>query len=753
MVVLTEKFRFIRDDVFLCPWVDTETGKQILFMQKINLETNEIEFEDSIDCIHAAITDLSFDEFNELQNDSEIQEKLLKKTLFIRSSENLEEIDLTPEEKFKALKSWAAGIADLGINALQVQSEIENAADLAYPMIGKLFRFITKADSKFIYRYLSKIERECKFEGTNHKSSLIANLLPILLSISEPDDMMPEFKNLKQKEREIMSAILSREPPHELFEKNSQFIYLLKDFPDYLNKLNLLDTMDSTLYLEIKEINPSLPKKLLNEASKRCTKNDILNEDCFYRTLEKIMYGISLNYKEVFDYHYIYELHVDKHEIQIIYLYLIHRFYDSSLLKFSSLFKFILKYLLEKINENNDLIVLLLVSESLDLFNKIPKHFLKKAFHLELANLYFSKIFKIFGHDEEILIKKCAQFLNLLIFNFKNEEDRQFYQSNDIDQNYIYDNKQDVYYYDNYREIINSLFEFRPPPKLFIQNRLFLKFLKLPEALKIQEYKNFIDNLDSETIPKFMEMDEIEKYKWEIKKAEQLGDLSKKASSFTNIGYVYMERNEFDKAIEPLNKSLKIENQLGNLPKKAKLLGVIGAAYFMDGGYNIALENYNKALKIEKDLGNISEQVKHLNNIGMTYSRIGDRYSMMKKYKKAIENYSNALKIEEQLGNLSNKTKLLNLIASSYSMNGEYNIALETYKEALKIDNEQDNINGKVTLLDNMGMTYIRIGEDDLALETFNEGIKLADQLGDFTVKEMFLEKIEYYISRNKFEK
>lgn len=105
MVILTEKFRFISDGVFLCPWVDTETGRQKLVMQKINLETKEIEFEDSIYCIHAVITDISLDEFNEFQNDSEIQEKLLKKTLFIRSSENLEEIDLSPEEKFKALKS------------------------------------------------------------------------------------------------------------------------------------------------------------------------------------------------------------------------------------------------------------------------------------------------------------------------------------------------------------------------------------------------------------------------------------------------------------------------------------------------------------------------------------------------------------------------------------------------------------------------------------------------------------------------
>ena len=48
MVTLSEKFRFLRDDIFLCPKIDTVTGELQLVMQKIDLETNKVEFEESV---------------------------------------------------------------------------------------------------------------------------------------------------------------------------------------------------------------------------------------------------------------------------------------------------------------------------------------------------------------------------------------------------------------------------------------------------------------------------------------------------------------------------------------------------------------------------------------------------------------------------------------------------------------------------------------------------------------------------------
>ena len=242
---MTENFKFIRDDVFLCPWVDTITGKQKLILKKINLETNEVEFEDSIDCIHTAITDISVEEYYEYMNNDDFQEDLIEKSLEIRSSEGLKEIKLNPKEKFQALKSWAIGIAEAGRDAFRIQSEIDTSANLAYPMAGFLIRFMTQVDSNFTFEYLSKIEKESVYEGEQHGPYMLANLIPIMGSL------MGDFKSgeLKKSERKIISAIIDMDPPLELFTKNlenlaistlvtSRFLHI------YLNKIEEKSIID-----------------------------------------------------------------------------------------------------------------------------------------------------------------------------------------------------------------------------------------------------------------------------------------------------------------------------------------------------------------------------------------------------------------------------------------------------------------------------------------------------------------------------
>lgn len=207
-------------------------------MQKINLNTNEIEFEDSIDCIRLAVDSFSLEKLSEVQK-KKLLENLLDPILVIQSSEYLREIKLTPEEKFKALKSWVAGIAEFGIDAFKIQTEVANLAYFAYPMILQLLKFMPKVNSDFIHQYLSKIERECRFEGANHKSSMIANLLPIFLALKgpleegerEPD--LLRFKKLTPEDQGILSAIMAIKPPQDLFNKNPSLFIFLKDYPLY----------------------------------------------------------------------------------------------------------------------------------------------------------------------------------------------------------------------------------------------------------------------------------------------------------------------------------------------------------------------------------------------------------------------------------------------------------------------------------------------------------------------------------------
>ena len=223
--ILTTKFRFLRDDVFLCPWVNFKTGKQKIILQKINLKTGIVEIKSAIDCIHTAVTDISAEEFVDYQNYADAQDHLNKKTLEIRSSENLKEIKLTSKEKFNALKSWVAGITEAGLNIFRIQDEIDNNLNLLYPVTRFLLKFMIRVDSDFIPQYIAKIERECMFEGTRHESSLIANLIPILELFWHNYQTL---SSISQKEKEIIKMLMTMDISEQLLESNPNFLFLRK---------------------------------------------------------------------------------------------------------------------------------------------------------------------------------------------------------------------------------------------------------------------------------------------------------------------------------------------------------------------------------------------------------------------------------------------------------------------------------------------------------------------------------------------
>ena len=234
MTILTEKYRFIKDGLFLCPQLDTETGKQKLVMRKINLESGEIEFEDSIDCIHTAITKIDIDTFTGAQSSKDTQEKFTKNMLDIRSSEKINVINLKPEEKFKAFKSWAAGITENGMDSLKIQNEIEELAKFQYPIANFLMRFLLKTDleGEFLNEFLNKIEKECIFEGELHESSFIAKLIPVFELLK---NNLRNLSNLKKITEKLVEIIKNVDFPIKFFLNNSEFLKIfLQVYPDYI---------------------------------------------------------------------------------------------------------------------------------------------------------------------------------------------------------------------------------------------------------------------------------------------------------------------------------------------------------------------------------------------------------------------------------------------------------------------------------------------------------------------------------------
>ena len=159
------------------------------------------------------------------------------------------------------------------------------------------------------------------------------------------------------------------------------------------------------------------------------------------------------------------------------------------------------------------------------------------------------------------------------------------------------------------------------------------------------------------------------------------------AGSYGNIGLVYRNLGDYNKALEYYFKALEIRKDvLGEKhPNTAGTYGNIGVVYHNLEDYDKALEFYNKALEIDKDvLGeNHHDTAISYNNIGVVYDELGD-------YDKALEYHNKALEIKKEvLGEKHASTAMsYNNIGNVYDDLGDYDKALEYHNKALEIFEE-----------------------------------------------------------------
>jgi CHAT domain-containing protein len=103
-----------------------------------------------------------------------------------------------------------------------------------------------------------------------------------------------------------------------------------------------------------------------------------------------------------------------------------------------------------------------------------------------------------------------------------------------------------------------------------------------------------------------------------------------------DIGNVYLNLRDGQKALDYQNQALEIYRQMDFGFGEADALNNIGASYGILGEYQKALDYYNQALPIYRQ-GNIRRgEANTLNNIGNMYAKLGDQKSALDSYNQAL---------------------------------------------------------------------------------------------------------------------
>ena len=214
--------------------------------------------------------------------------------------------------------------------------------------------------------------------------------------------------------------------------------------------------------------------------------------------------------------------------------------------------------------------------------------------------------------------------------------------------------------------------------------------------------------------------------------------LKQKASALNNIGYIYNNQGDIPKAIEYINKSLKIFEEIGDKNSIAISFYNIGTIYGKQGDIPKALEYFNKSLKIREEIGDKQGMADSFNNIGLIYNNQGD-------IPKAIEYYNKSLKLYEEIGDKQGMSTSFINIGAIYDNQGDIPKALEYYNKSLKLYEEIGDNNGMALSFNNIGLIYYNqasaaksrqdiVGSDSLinkAIEYYIKSLKIQEEIGD----------------------
>jgi class 3 adenylate cyclase/Tfp pilus assembly protein PilF len=199
-------------------------------------------------------------------------------------------------------------------------------------------------------------------------------------------------------------------------------------------------------------------------------------------------------------------------------------------------------------------------------------------------------------------------------------------------------------------------------------------------------------------------------------------DIESLESSYSVIGYVYGQMKDYDNALQYFEKALEISNQLPEKDRKGVSQQNLGALYEEMGEFEKALEYYEEGLKIK-------EKNNYNSGISNTISSIGNIYVKLKNYEKGKLFFENALRSSRETGNQAAECQTLIFTANMYyelnEINKALNIANQAYKIAMKID-VQENIKDSAELLYKI---YKKQGNKADALGMHEQFIQLRDTL------------------------
>ena len=198
------------------------------------------------------------------------------------------------------------------------------------------------------------------------------------------------------------------------------------------------------------------------------------------------------------------------------------------------------------------------------------------------------------------------------------------------------------------------------------------------------------------------------------------------ANDYERMGQIYFAQDDCSKALEYYEKSLKLDLSFfgENHPSVASGYYNIGYVYFAQGDYSKALEYFEEVLKIR-----LSVYGENHSRVASVYNDIGEIYSVQGDDFKALDYFKKSLKIVLSVygENHSQVSSIYDHIGEIYFAQKDYSKALYYFEESLKIRLSLFGENHPEVALSyySIGSLYIIQGDKSKALNYYEKSLKI----------------------------
>lgn len=194
--------------------------------------------------------------------------------------------------------------------------------------------------------------------------------------------------------------------------------------------------------------------------------------------------------------------------------------------------------------------------------------------------------------------------------------------------------------------------------------------------------------------------------------------------SLNNIGLIYQELKQYDKALEYHKKALKIREEINLHSEQAISLANIGVCLHSLSRYEEAVQTYEKAILLAKSANNMRQYYSLFDNLANVYQE-------MKKYDKAIVNYKKALERPASLGvnPKSDLSTYSNLTAAYTQLNQPENALIYAEKGFEILTNDPLLTNFAGTLYKSAAESHYLLGNTKKGNEYLSNYIAINDSI------------------------